>query len=362
MSASNVQKEKNHRAHPMPDDKMKEAMELFAVPTTANNEISIALFIAKRLEEMNVEYIVDDYGNIMVTKGVGPYPCFSAHLDTVHMSYQNGFNIIKEKVKDHTYLYAMNDKKLRVGIGGDDKCGIFVCLQLLQTVENIKVVFFSQEEAGGIGSSNMDKQFFADCRFIGEVDRWNGKDFVSQYSGTQTISDEFKKDIKAILKKFGYAHASGLFTDVFNIIDKTKLSSFNISCGYYQHHSNNEYVDLNELWNSYLICKELAGLSKVYPHTYSLYDWRKYEEYDYEGGARFSWRRDDKYGWVRKTRQYDPKLDAKRADGRTCSEGEDIKVCKWCGLELFEWELKYYKGYCSSCYNDHMADIEDYPY
>ena len=297
------------------------------------NEKSITLYLCDILDNLKISYSIDDYGNIIVVKGKSNlYPCFSAHLDTVHV-YNNGYKLFYQKEKDRTYLFAGDNDKKSVGIGGDDKCGIFACLYLLKRIDNIKIIFFSREETGGIGSSNINLDILNDCKFLASIDRWNGHDFINQYSGQGTISKSFKKAIAPILKKYNYSYNSGLFTDCFNVMERgVNLSCFNVSCGYYSHHSSNEYVDLNELYNSCLLCEEIAKLPDCYEHKYHInkfeakewnypaLDRRKYK-FDYQD-------EDDKYNF-----------------------NDNIPVCECCGIELLSYEHKY----CSVC-SPYMID------
>ena len=355
MSASNLQIDPNTMAPEMPEEVYKDAVRVFKVPSTMYNEKSMTLYIWSKLLDLDLEPTVDDYGNILVTKGKGPlYPCFLSHLDTVHI-YKNGFNLMYQKKNKRTYLYAADNDQKSVGIGGDDKCGIIVCLYLLQQLENVKIVFCSQEESGGTGSSNVDLKFFSDCKFLCSVDRWNGHDFVNQYSGQRTISKAMTKLVTPILKMYDYDYASGLFTDCFNIIDRgVGISCFNISCGYYSHHSDNEYVDTNELWNACLLSMELAAL----PDQYKLqYQKKKY-------GFSNSWS-SDKYSswynsnWKDNWKDKDDKNAKIEADLSTKALAEyidqedeedyEIPVCLCCQIELMPYEIRLYGHYCSTC-------------
>ena len=51
--------------------------------------------------------------------------------------------------------------KRMVGIGADDKNGIWICLKCLEDFKAVKCAFFVQEEVGRIGSSHADMTFFS---------------------------------------------------------------------------------------------------------------------------------------------------------------------------------------------------------
>lgn len=364
MSAVDMQTKPNKQAPSMPDEWYKKAIEVFKIPSTSYNEISMSIYILGELERIGgIQYQIDDYANIIAVKGTAEfYPCFCAHLDTVH-TYPNGFRLLYKKTETRKYLFAADKDDKSVGIGGDDKCGVFTCLYLLERLDHVKIIFFSQEESGGIGSSNIELEVFDDCQFLGGVDRWNGHDFVNRYSGEHTISKAFNKDIKSLLKKHGYSFNTGLFTDSFNVMERgIDLSCFNLSCGYYSHHSKNEYVDLNELYLCCMVCEELARLSDIrYDHEYGKFSRKSfnysnlgwdYSDWDYKAPG---WSKDPVDGTWRtgapkklKSRFYnydDNETVMPKTEDEFYKNYDGIKNCQNCGIEL----LRYETVYCTPC-------------
>ena len=71
-------------------------------------------------------------------------------MDTVH----------KETVKDFYEYYDEENERHIIsspqGIGGDDRCGIYMILEILKT-HKCSVLFCEDEEAGGIGSEKFCK-------------------------------------------------------------------------------------------------------------------------------------------------------------------------------------------------------------
>lgn len=262
MSARDIQT-KRKTAEPLPKERLKLVKELFAVKATSN-EFRMARFIVNYVEQLGLTWDMDNSGNIYVTKGKGTYPTYLSHIDTVH-TYPSGYNIVVSEGK----VYAFDDKTNQVGCGGDDKCGIFVCLMLLETLENVKVVFCSQEESGCQGSMEADISFFNDSTFLCGIDRWGNSDVVTNYAGDTTVSKNFLSDIQPFMNKYGYTQNSGMMTDVFIIQEGVQLSCINLSCGYYQHHTSAEWVDIDEMWKAYLFCVSIASLKKTYKHKIS---------------------------------------------------------------------------------------------
>jgi len=369
MSAADYQHNPNYVAsQQMPDDLQDLAYEVFSVPSTNHNEASMILWLSRVLDDLQVEYYIDDYGNMLVAKGAegaGNYPCFCAHLDTVHM-YPNGFNVNCDLVEGRDYLYAVDDANKRVGVGGDDKCGIFACVHLLTKLERVKVVFFSQEESGGTGSSNVDMDFFKDCKFFAGIDRWNGHDVINNYGGSFTTSKAFRKATTEIFKTYDYKGNSGFFTDVFNVQERgVGISCMNLSCGYYCHHTEKEYVDLNELYHCCLLCEELAALPGTYyftppPLQYKKGSWKgstynkhtnRWDPYDDDDDCsyyKYLSKAEDRHAWWSSSKDT-PAI--KPIPTTTLYSTESFVKCDQCGIELLSWEIRQYKNLCYTCHS-----------
>ena len=236
-------------------------LDLLMVQTNSENEKLMVLYLDKELKNLKLPYQIDAAGNILVTKGKAKtYPCVTSHMDTVH-NFVDNFKVYTD-INDKDILFAKNGKK-RVGIGGDDKCGVFVCLYLLKIIPEIKVVFFSREEVGCKGSTNINKKFFADCRYLIQLDRRGSKDFIQTYWGNKTVSHDFSSEIGLIKKKYKYKNCVGTVTDVMKLWNnKVGVSCVNLSCGYYEPHTKNEYISISDLWHSAKFTKEIINNMK----------------------------------------------------------------------------------------------------
>jgi len=186
-------------------------------------------------------------------------------MDTVH-SFVSDFKIYRD-IDDEDKYFAMSNGQ-KVGVGGDDKCGIFACLYLLKTIPKIKVIFFSREEGGCKGSGGIDKGFFADCRYLIQLDRKGKRDFIQTFWGKKTISHEFSSEIGLIKKKYKYKNQIGTVTDLMKLWNnKVGVSCINLSCGYYQPHTNYEYISVSDLWHSVKFTEEI--INTMQPKRYT---------------------------------------------------------------------------------------------
>ena len=199
----------------------------------------------------------------------------TAHMDTVH----------KELVKDF-YEYKNNIISSPQGIGGDDRCGIYMIKKIVETT-NLRpyILFCEDEEIGGVGSNKFCTTKLADelkdLRFMIELDRVHANDLV-YYDDENT---EFHKFCEKVT---GYKESYGSFSDISNLSPEAGVSSVNISCGYYNAHTTSEYVVMSEMENSIKATIKLieAGVSQNKQYEYednSRYNFASYYTNDYYG-------------------------------------------------------------------------------
>jgi di/tripeptidase len=236
----------------MPMKVRKLFLEILDVQSVSYFEHDMVTFVTNYLKNRGIPYEIDAVGNILAQKGYADtFPCLAAHLDTVHpivMDYE-----VRTKIKNRREI-AWSP----TGIGGDDKCGILACLWMLSQVENIKLAFFTSEESSMIGSNKVNHKWFKDCGYIIQLDRWGRGDFIAENGGQKTVSSLFLKNALPLMDLFGYKVEEGLITDSINLWnDEIGISCVNVSCGYYQHHSIHEKIDLNETWNALVFTREL---------------------------------------------------------------------------------------------------------
>jgi len=260
MSANNVQIGINKGLQQMPDVLMDELLRICKIPATSNNEKLITNYLLNKLADYNP--IIDAIGNIIIRKGNNiNYPVVCSHLDTVH--HYEDKELFYYIQNEHKYLFSKNSQGVKNGIGGDDKCGILVCLYLLEKFDNIKIVFFTQEESGAVGSQEIEMKEFQDASCIIGVDRWGNSDFINIYCGEKTTSKEFDDAVLDINHKYNYKSTSGLMTDSLVVFEReVDIPCINVSCGYYRHHSSEEIIDTNELYNCCLYLEELLEAIK----------------------------------------------------------------------------------------------------
>ena len=242
--------------------------ELLSVPTKTYDEDRMVEYLINNIGNMSgVKVTCDEYNNIYVTKGKlneGEfYPMFVAHTDTVHEIIPKinvkevdvyrpvTFGKIFESVSVKA-LKAYDDNDNPTGIGGDDKCGIFICLNLLETLEKVKIGLFVSEETGCHGSSKCNEEFLKDVGYICQYDAPGDHLITEVCSGVRLFEKggEFGSLAhKAIKDAFGCEMTLGShpYTDVMQLKKKSDVSCINMSCGYYNMHTANEFVCVSDV-------------------------------------------------------------------------------------------------------------------
>jgi tripeptide aminopeptidase len=219
-------------------------IEVLKVQSSSHQQWRMFRYILNEIQDIPCEFFVYN-GCIYITKGkTNQYPCVVSHMDTVH-------DIVEDltPVEINGNVTGFNSVRMeQTGIGGDDKVGVFITLQMLRKFDNIKVVFFRDEETGCEGSYDPYTDFFKDCSYILQCDRRGNRDFITSASGVQLSSKQFQKVVGSILNRFGYRFEHGMMTDVMALKQSGILCSMaNISCGYYNPHTEQEFVNIRDV-------------------------------------------------------------------------------------------------------------------
>lgn len=242
------------------------------------SELKVIL-IDKLIASGYTEVISDD--GYIYAKGSVPV-LLTAHMDTVHkVPVINFYEYFDEEKQRHIISSPQ-------GIGGDDRCGIYMILEIIKT-HKCSVLFCEDEESGGIGSGKFCKTEFinelSDLKYLIELDRANENDAVFY----DCDNNDFTKFIE---DNTGYKEATGSFSDISNLSPACKVASVNFSCGYYNAHTTSEYVIVEEMLNTIetvkklldVECEQFEYIEKIwnYRYNYGYYSRRYAGYYDYD--------------------------------------------------------------------------------
>jgi di/tripeptidase len=203
---------------------------------------------------------VDDMMNVYATKTSEGYedklyPCMVAHTDTVHR-FEDEIHVREEMLPNRQKQSKLSLKSYDpngkpVGIGGDDKCGVYGALVSLRDLPHVKGAFFVSEETGCWGSREASPEFFSDVAYAIQLDAPSNYMVTEVCSGTRLFdrnSDFYRIADEVLTESFEY-HEFMIhpYTDVSQLKKKFDFSCINFSCGYYNYHTAHEYVVIEDL-------------------------------------------------------------------------------------------------------------------
>lgn len=223
----------------------------------------------------------DKHGNYFYKIG-NSRTIFASHIDTVSKEYISVVTEIEGNI-------VRSDGK--TNLGADDKAGMTVMLWMIRNKIPGLYYFFIGEEVGCIGSGLVAK--YEDIR--GNYDRVisfdrRGTDSIITYqSSSRCCSDKFADSLARELNKSGMFYLkdkNGVYTDSAEFTDIVPECT-NISVGYYNEHTKNEYQDLKHLEKLAIACTKVDWESlpverDTNSHDYNnlYYPGKNYSTYD----------------------------------------------------------------------------------
>ncbi len=239
----------------MEDIKLQRLKEVLSVPTHSRQEDLMIEYLERVLLEKGYDYKKDFMNNIYVTKGQSEnFPCFVAHTDTVH-SVNLNLKVVQLEENNQTILTGIDSKTLRPsGIGGDDKCGVFLCLEMLDKLDNVKVALFVSEEIGCVGSRQADPEFFKNVGYAIQYDSPKGDSMSMSLMGKDLFgkSTDFGEKVSPLILEHGITDwARHPYTDIWPLMEQFGFSCLNLAAGYHRYHTANEYVVVEEVQNAF---------------------------------------------------------------------------------------------------------------
>ncbi len=224
---------------------------VLSVPTKTGQEHLMVQWLRTYFSLKGLTAVVDKANNVYVTKGISnAFPCLVAHTDSVHTLE---VICVEEDQDDADALAAFDTRGLQTGLGGDDKAGIFICLSLIDRLENVKAVFFMGEEHGCIGARQRNGKFFADVAYAIEFDSPCQDIMTFTCNGVELfdLESKFFETIYPLLMSHGvnkWQHHP--FTDVSVLKKDFDFPCLNLPGGYFHMHSRTEWVSKSAVANS----------------------------------------------------------------------------------------------------------------
>ena len=198
---------------------------------------------AKQVQDARIHR--DTLGNLHIDTRVAATnrTLFVAHVDTVH--HEAGPNKIR---KTDTHWHADG-----APLGADDGAGVAVLMHLLHAGIKGYFVFTVGEECGGIGATHL---YTHDYALLSEFDRAIAFDrrgidsVITHQAYGRCCSDLFAQalayELCADMTLMYSPDDTGVYTDTAEFVTVIPECT-NISVGYYNEHSDREYVDIQHL-------------------------------------------------------------------------------------------------------------------
>lgn len=253
------------------------------------DDIALQKYISRDFKESGRKFVQTD--DFLYYCGTFPV-LLVAHMDTVHTHLPT---ICKSSSGD---IWMAPE-----GIGGDDRCGIWIILNILEHFD-CQVLFTQGEEIGGIGAKAFAASgLIPSVNYIIEIDRQGDDDAVFYSCGNKAFKD-------FIVNETGFVESFGSFSDISILSPKFDLASVNLSSGYYSPHSHSEFIKLSDM-NATMMAVEYAlsmtdvnkefkyERTKYSSETFDMAAYQKAYGYGYYGnGNSFKSARTSAAAWV----------------------------------------------------------------
>lgn len=256
--------------------------------TITNRNTNFEKLVLKTQEQMKyyVKGRLGNYGKVVEGDGYiyheGTFPVLlCAHMDTVH------------KTLPITLVYANGTLSSPKGIGGDDRCGIYMIFKILKKYD-CSVLFLEDEEIGCVGAKK-----FAASSLCKEIKKENKLKYIIEFdrkgNNHAVFYDCDNKEFDDFITKEFFEKKYGTCSDISHIAPALGVAAVNLSCGYYKEHNIEEWVNLEEME------RIIVEAMKVLERTKELekpFEYIRSKRYGY-GGYYDSWYDDDYYNRYR---------------------------------------------------------------
>ena len=287
-----------------------------------------------------------------------------SHLDTVHAAEPTLETIFHDREKN--VMWSPD------GIGGDDRCGVFSVLDIVQKGYRPHLLFSWNEEIGCVGSGEFAKtaevvfgeplqEALASINLAVQFDRKGFSEAVYYNLANQ--------DFENYINSFGFHTEIGSYTDICEVCPEFGFAGVNVSAGYMDEHNKYERIYVDELYSTQAKIIELLkeqvknpeffryeensyGYAGSYPYSYGYGGW--YDRYDEESEARSMY---ENGGYNNNSYYYDDDID------KDVPEQKEPTYCEFCqqpfGLVAHTHsDDAVLNSLCTNCRTDYLDQLE----
>lgn len=236
-------------------ERYSDLVDLYMIPTYKSSKV-----IKEKIKQLIPDYdwTEDEKGNMYgshkdSTSGV----VLSAHLDMVKTGKD-----IANVVNVNSILFGVDKDWKLTSLGADDKNGIWCIVQASKHKSKPHIVLFEEEETGRVGSLNCNRDWFNDKDCCIVIDRKGNREII-----IQGFRGQYTSMLGACFQSVNphWKFETGMGCDADSI--KDIIDCINISCGYYEAHTADEYTNLIELEET------LKAINNFLDHDWSALPW-----------------------------------------------------------------------------------------
>lgn len=213
----------------------------------------LCMLTQKELKATLAKFLKTKYKKVVETKdyiyAIGNIPiALCAHMDTVF-----------PKPPEKNEIYYDRRKGVMwspVGLGADDRAGIFSIIQIIKHNFRPHIIFTTDEEKGCLGAGVLAgiECPFDDLRYIIQLDRRGSDDCVFYECENFEFTD--------YVEKFGFVENFGTFSDIYDLCPAWGIAGVNLSIGYYNEHSAIETLHVNSMLNTIEKVEKMLSVPK----------------------------------------------------------------------------------------------------
>ena len=254
------------------DSEIKLLSEILSIPNKTGFETQLVSYIRKYAISKGYKVQSDKMGNLYISKGAinkNEYvPLLNAHTDSVfieHLDLIGNKQKIEIAINDDIITGYHPITKQQMGIGCDDKNGVFIALMIMERVDKCKAVFTVSEENGMRGATysikRKNKSFYSNVGYILALDSPGNRTFTESFFDGLIFNSEseFYRKSEKIIKKhipepIFEPHPWTCMVQLRNLLN---VQGLNVPASYYSYHTHSEYASIKGIQTAINLCVAL---------------------------------------------------------------------------------------------------------
>lgn len=242
------------------------------------------------VEKLGINLETDEHGNYFVAVGTeGDYDTmFASHLDTHGQTVSEIVHVFTKY--DGTVVETVEEADIiktdgKTNLGGDDKAGVVIMLNMIE--ENVPGLyyFFIGEEVGCIGSSALakvhEKKPLPNIKKVISFDRKKNDSIITYQTGVRCCSDEFANALVDAFSDYNSYELNMKKDDTGGSTDSRQFMGIynectNLSIGYINEHKTSEEQDITFLENFADACAKIDWKSLPAKRDFKVVERKQY--------------------------------------------------------------------------------------